>query len=106
MSKLETFSVTYDRVADVLYIGVHAAVAVRAIEDGSGIVWRYDGQGDLVGATVLDFLPEWSRKPSRLAHEFVQQFGLSISEARDLLDRAMRLASPDASRDPARAVGT
>lgn len=47
--------VSYDRFGDVLYIKTRAEDGTEARVDENGIVRRYDDQGVLVGATVMDF---------------------------------------------------
>jgi Protein of unknown function (DUF2283) len=67
MLKLPAYKVRYDDGADVLYVSAPDVVAVRGVEDPQGIVWRYGGDGRLVGATVIGMTERWSVKRSELA---------------------------------------
>jgi uncharacterized protein YuzE len=74
MSNLRPFNVVYDRESDVLYISTRREPAARGIEDKNGIVWRYDRQGELIGATVLDFHDHWFNQGPLLAGEISRHF--------------------------------
>src|ERR1700757_4309255 len=43
-------------------------------EDEHGIVWRYDSQGDVLSATILDFRELWENNQAGLAHELSKGF--------------------------------
>jgi uncharacterized protein YuzE len=58
-TNMDSFTVTYDRNSDVLYISTPGAPAHRGIEDNYGMVWRYDRNGELVGVTIIDFCDQW-----------------------------------------------
>ncbi|HVL71894.1 MAG TPA: hypothetical protein VM434_08420 [Beijerinckiaceae bacterium] len=78
----------YDRSADVLYITRRREAAGRGVEDPNGIVWRYGGAGDVIGATVLDFGETWFDRRAQLAGEIARGFAISPSQAADMVDRA------------------
>lgn len=88
MSKARAFEVTYDAEADVMYITQQAKAAVRGAEDEFGIVWRLDEQGQIFGATVVDFADRWIGEQSRLAVRLSEGFGISTLQASGLVSRA------------------
>ena len=88
MSKVSSFNVTYDRDSDVLYISTRREAAARGVEDSYGIVWRYDREGELIGATVVDFYDNWFNKQSQLADELSRRFHIPTPQAKVVLDHA------------------
>jgi hypothetical protein len=88
VSDMTSFNVTYDRDSDVLYISTRKSPAARGVEDRYGIVWRYDGQGDLIGATVVDFYGSWHTKRPELAYEIARNFQIPEKQARVVVDHA------------------
>lgn len=48
-------TITYDQVADVLYVTYHDEPAAAAKETRGGTVYRLSGDGRLVGVTIMDF---------------------------------------------------
>jgi uncharacterized protein YuzE len=89
MSRVNSFNVTYDRDGDVLYISKRHVPASRGIEDQHGIVWRYDSEGELIGATVIDFYHRWFGDKDRLAAELSRGFEIPKPQARVVLDHAL-----------------
>lgn len=86
---LKSFNVIYDSGSDVLYISIRNEAATRGIEDASGIVWRYASDGELIGATVLDFQDIWSERQTDLARELSRHFDIPQHRAEIVLDHAM-----------------
>ncbi len=89
MSNISSFNVTYDRDGDVLYISKRKAPASRGIEDNAGIVWRYDSEGELIGATVVDFYERWFKDKDALAARLSREFHITPPQARVVLDHAL-----------------
>lgn len=79
---------TYDRHTDVLYLAARKEAASKAKTDPSGIVWRYDTNGKLVGATVMDFHDIWDGKFSELAALLAQHFLIPRTNVLRTLERA------------------
>lgn len=90
MSTINSFNVTYDRDGDVLYISKRKAPASRGIEDQFGIVWRYDGDGELIGATIVDFHGRWYKDKDALTVQLSRQFQITPTVARVVLDYAFK----------------
>jgi uncharacterized protein YuzE len=88
MADIHSFRVTYDRNSDVLYIATEQRPAARGVEDRYGIVWRYDRDGELIGATIVDYHDIWFSRRSELAGELSKKFHISPSQARVVLDHA------------------
>ena len=88
MAQISSFRVEYDRDQDVLYIISRHVPAARGIEDASGIVWRYDNTGELIGATVVDFYDRWFTHQSQLAEELSRHFAIPPSQARVVVEYA------------------
>lgn len=94
MAKNSSFNVVYDAGADVLYIIKKDVPAARGVEDRFGIVWRYDGDGDLIGATVVDFYDQWFSERPLLADKIAQNFHIPTKQAKVVVDHAMEEATP------------
>lgn len=88
MSKIR-FNVTYDADSDVLYISRRRESATRGVEDQHGIVWRYGRDGNLIGATILDFHEFWAGRGDELAAELSRHFDIPIPQARVVIDHAL-----------------
>jgi uncharacterized protein YuzE len=86
MPKSTSFAVSYDSDADVLYISKRRAEAARGLEDKYGFVWRYDGDGKLIGLTVTDFQHFWHSKRDLLAKEIAAHFEISTAHADVVLE--------------------
>ena len=91
MTEMKGFSVSYDAKADVLYIAKRLAQASKGREDSVGIVWRYDGEGQLIGATVMDFHDHWSEHRHALAMKISDGFHISPIHAEVVVDQAFAL---------------
>lgn len=91
MSSVSSFSVVYDADSDVLYISKRRQPAVRGVEDRNGIVWRYDRDGELIGATVVDFYDRWFEQQPLLAAELSRRFDIPTPQARVVLDHAFQI---------------
>jgi hypothetical protein len=89
MSKVGSLNVVYDRGSDVLYISTRREAAVRGVEDKNGIVWRYDRQGELIGATVLDFHNRGFDQTPRLAGELSRNFRIPEPQAMVVVEDAI-----------------
>ena len=90
MGELSLVDARYDAAGDVLYLGGTGEAATRAIEDASGIVWRYGKGGALIGATVLDFREQWDGRKAQLAATLAARFGMPAREMSALIERAER----------------
>ena len=80
-SNVQSFEVDYDRASDVLYITQMRSVSTKGVEDRNGIVWRYDVNGALIGATLTDFFDRWHEDRSNLAIELAERFQISAPQA-------------------------
>jgi uncharacterized protein YuzE len=89
MTDIGSFYVAYDRGSDVLYISSRREPAARGEEAANGIVWRFSGDGELIGATILDFLDYWIDRQSVLASELSQHFHIPELQAMDVVERAV-----------------
>lgn len=89
MANINPFYVVYDAGSDVLYISRRREPATRGVEDPHGIVWRYGGDGELIGATVLDFNDYWSDRRPALAEELSRHFHVSAPQAMGAVERAI-----------------
>jgi uncharacterized protein YuzE len=89
MSRINSFNVTYDRDGDVLYVSKRKAPASRGVEDQYGIVWRYDSDGELIGATIVDFYRRWFKEKDDLAVRLSREFHITPPQARVVLDHAL-----------------
>lgn len=81
MTKANPFTIRYDRSADVLYLSKQDKPATRGIEDRFGIVWRYGADGDLIGATIVDFFEYWSSHKPLLIDELSVKFHIARKQA-------------------------
>lgn len=88
MSNVSEFKVLYDRDSDVLYISTRDTAAARGVEDAQGIVWRYDGDGNLIGATVVDYHDYWDVKRSELTKAIASRFEIPQGAAERVLEHA------------------
>ena len=89
MNDIKSFQVSYDTIADVLYITVRKEPAASGVEDCHGIVWRYDSNGELIGATVVDFYDEWYSKQVELTQEISRHFHIPAPQAKIIVEKAM-----------------
>ena len=89
MAFSQAFSVTYDALTDVLYISNRTAPATRGVEDSEGIVWRYGSDGDLIGATVVDFVDLWAKRSGGLAEQLSAHFKIPHAQALMVLEHAL-----------------
>lgn len=88
MTKINSFNVVCDKGSDVLYIIKTDAPAARGKEDSYGVVWRYDGDGNLLGATVMDAYDRWHDDRKTLATRISDQFHIPTQQADVVLDHA------------------
>lgn len=86
MSNDASFNVQYDSRADVLYIARRIEPAAKGIEDRYGIVWRYDGAGELLSATIMDFHDRWQDREVELAGRLSDRFGITARQMMVVLD--------------------
>ena len=89
MAVSQAFSATYDALTDVLYISNQTAAATRGVEDSLGIVWRYGSDGDLIGATVVDFVDLWAKRSGALAEQLSAHFKIPHPQALMVLEQAL-----------------
>lgn len=88
MADMVSFNVTYDRMADVLYINKSKDAATRTRADDHGIYWRQDSSGHVIGATVLDFVEYWKSNRTVLETALSQRFDVPVNRMRAILDHA------------------
>lgn len=74
---MSIFKASYDSDADVLYLVVRREAAIKGVEDRLGIVWRYGSEGNVIGATVLDYHCRWHDKPSQLVSHLSERLDVS-----------------------------
>ncbi|WP_265518997.1 DUF2283 domain-containing protein [Nitratireductor luteus] len=86
-----SFNVSYDRRTDVLYISTRPQDGTDARIDRSGIVWRYDDAGQLVGVTVMHFFDRWGADTETLAGKLSKRFHLPPQQANKVVDHALFL---------------
>lgn len=85
-----TFSVSYDRKADVLYISTRSEDEVGARFDRrNGILWRYDGNGNVIGMTIMEFRERLPLDRSLLEKKVAEKFHLPAFQASNVLDHAL-----------------
>lgn len=89
MSDFKSFNVTYDRGSDVLYISSRREPATRGIEDPTGIVWRYDRSGELIGCTIVDYSGLWYTRRRELAGRLSDGFHIPVGQVDAILNHAM-----------------
>lgn len=86
-----SFNVTYDKRADVLYLNSKVGGGADSRLDKLGILWMYDDDGDLVGATILNFYDRWFSNPTDLAEKLSKRFHLPVPQTNTVLDKAFSL---------------
>ncbi|SHE69110.1 Protein of unknown function [Kaistia soli DSM 19436] len=89
MNDISTFIVRYDRTNDVLYIATKSAPAARGVQDAWGILWRYAGDGDLIGATIMDFDELWGDRTAELAAKLASSFDIPEPQTEITLDHIL-----------------
>jgi uncharacterized protein YuzE len=89
MIDLPSFTVSYDRGSDVLYITSRKAAAHHGIEDQQGVVWRYDSSGELIGIIVVDFYDRWYLHRPELARKISEGFHIPEPQAKTVIDHAI-----------------
>jgi uncharacterized protein YuzE len=80
--------VSYDKKGDVLYISSREEAATKGKTDSYGIVWRYGADGNLIGATVMDFADYWAGHHVTLERELSHMFGVPVAQIRVVLSNA------------------
>lgn len=90
MRKL-SFRVRYDSRADVLYLSTEQATGSKAFFDTDGIVWRYDPDGTLVGATIMDLHDRWDSERAALVTRIARRFDMPPSQAASVLQEAFAM---------------
>ena len=88
MKNVSEFRVLYDRDSDVLYISRRDVAAARGVEDVAGIVWRYDSEGELIGATIVDYYDYWGSRSGELTRAIANRFAIPESAAALVLEHA------------------
>lgn len=88
MDENNLFNVTYDTKTDVLYVTKAVEKDTHGVLDHFGIIWRYDANDRLVGATVMDFCERWPDDAHWLVDRFTVEFRLRPSDARHMIEEA------------------
>ncbi len=83
MRSEERFRVTYDAASDVLYLHVRAGIPAISSEGEPGVFWRYSGDGDIVGVTVIDFETYWGPRIDQLIDDVAQRLRLPRRAVRE-----------------------
>lgn len=91
MTKVSAFNVIYDGSADVLYLTRRAEAAATGKQDKYGVVWRYDRDGTLIGATIMDFYESWADDLALLAERLSKRFAIPEPQAQVVLSHALSL---------------
>jgi uncharacterized protein YuzE len=94
MGKAGSFDVHYDADSDVLYVRNGRGAAARGMEDENGIVWRYDGEGTIVGATVVDLRRRWLGREHILTDELSRRLRIPATKAKAAVERALEADRP------------
>jgi uncharacterized protein YuzE len=89
MADMKHFNVTYDSASDVLYISTVKVAAARGVEDEHGILWRYAGNGELIGVTILDYRDLWYGRRRELAREMARKFHVPAGATERVLERVL-----------------
>jgi hypothetical protein len=89
MTANSPFSISYDQRADVLYIVRAYEPAAKGVESKNGIVWRYGSHGNLIGATVMDFVDLWAQHSDVLAAELSHHFHIAHAIAAGAIKEAL-----------------
>jgi hypothetical protein len=79
----------------VLYVRNGRETAARGVEDENGIVWRYDGNGTAIGATVVNLRRRWLRREHVLADELSRRLHVPAAKARTAVEHVL-----DGPRNP------
>ncbi len=78
---------SYDDIADVLYVSATSAETTKNMEEIAGLVLRYDLKThDPVGATILDYKEYWLPRRRDLASRLADFFRISANEADSALE--------------------
>jgi len=93
MPRSVSFNVAYDARTDVLYISARMEHMSRGMEDPYGIVWRYGADGELIGATIVDFRELWGDRPEALAREIATRFDIPERQALNVVEHALESGS-------------
>ena len=88
-NRISAFDVIYDAFSDVLYISRKSENATRGMEDRSGIVWRYNSDGVLVGATIIDFQELWAGRSDDLAAKISEKFDVPVPQAESVVNHVL-----------------
>lgn len=82
--------VSYDDIADVLYVSVADQRPNRYEEDAAGLVWRLDARGDAYGVAIFDFLRVWNEPHRSLTEEIAKRLSVKTGEISNALDAAVQ----------------
>lgn len=88
-NNINSFNVFYDDRSDVLYARVRSDAVYRTVEDSDGIFWRYADNGELIGATVLDFNCSWRSTVDNLISILSETLEVPLSQV-DVAIRALK----------------
>lgn len=91
MAQNSPLRIRYDKYADVLYVSFERKPADHGVEDQFGIVWRYDANGGIIGATVMGFHDKWNGDRGGLAHQMAGRLGVSEPVAASVVEDAFAL---------------
>lgn len=79
--------ISYDQIADVMYVTVGNDTPNRYEEDDQGLVWRLNRHGKVFGVTIFDFDEVWRRPNASLTKEIARRLDVKFDEVDHLLAR-------------------
>jgi hypothetical protein len=87
MTNKRKFEVSYDDIADVLYLTSGKIRYTKNAEDEAGLILRMDlATREPVGATIVDYREHWAPKREHLAARLAGFFRISVKDASNLLN--------------------
>jgi len=82
MNKAPQIKVSYDDIADVLYLTSARIVHTKNREDEAGLVLRYDLETHKpVGVTIVDYKEYWIPRKQHLVERLSTFFGITKEDA-------------------------
>jgi len=86
------YEASYDKAGDVLYITAKEnSFSTHTREDVYGIIWRYNKNNKILGATIIDFKEAWRDKIKALSARLIIYLGISVPSEVELMERRLQL---------------
>lgn len=80
---------SYDDIADVMYLTSARIVRTKNTEEEAGLVLRYDLKSHKpVGVTIIDYKEYWIPKQKHLVERLSSFFGISVEDANRVIHSA------------------